>query len=176
MKVFIITGNRGEGKTTFLKKCVGELQRRNLALFGFYANNVKTTTGSEGYLIKNVTTLDSRLLCQRDIPSNMDDLHLADFWFDKRAIETGEQWLKEGFSNNSPVFILDEVGKFELDGYVWDKSINHLLRFEKGVLLMTVRDRFLQRVMEKYRLDKTNCSVIDSLLFTVELVDEIERG
>ena len=173
MKVVIITGKRGEGKTTFLKKCVEELQRRNRALFGFYAENVKTMEGNEGYLIKRVSSPESLLLCQRDNPS-AGNLHLADFWFDELAIKTGEQWLREGFKAENPFFILDETGKFEIDGHVWDNSIKHLLYLERGTLLMTVRDRFLRPVMEKYHLDKTNCQVVNDLLFTVELVNEIE--
>ena len=175
MKVVIVSGKRGEGKTSFLKKCVEALQQRNRALFGFYAENIKTPAGSEGYLITKVNTGESLLLCQRDNPIS-GNLHLADFWFDERAIKAGEQWLQEGFGTEKPFFILDEAGKFELDGHVWDNSIKHLLQLETGTLVMTVRDRFLKRVMEKYQLDKTNCLVINDLLFTVELVDEIERG
>jgi len=175
MKVIIISGKRGEGKTTFLRKCVKELQRRNSKLYGFYAENIKTAAGSEGYMITNVSTGKSLLLCQRDNPIK-GNLHLADFWFNEQAIEAGEQWLQEGFGAEKPFFILDEAGKFELDGHVWDNSIKHLLQLETGTLVMTVRDRFLKRVMEKYQLDKANCRIINDLLFTVELVDEIERG
>ncbi len=175
MRVVIVSGKRGEGKTTFLIKCVEELQRRNRALFGFYAENVKTPVGSEGYRIIKVGTGESLLLCQRDHPIS-GNLRLADFWFDERAIASGEQWLREGFVAENPIFILDEAGKFELDGHVWDNSIKQLLQLETGTLVITVRDRFLTRVMEKYQLDKANSMVTDDLLFTVELVDKIERG
>jgi len=173
MQVVIISGGRGEGKTTFLKRCVEELNRRERVLFGFYADNVKTAQGNEGYHIYKVNSGESMLLCQRDAPET-GNLNLADFWFDEQAIKTGEQWLQEGVGAKNSIFVLDEAGKFELDGHVWDKSIQQLLQLEKGMLLMTVRDRFLKEVMNKYGLNRSSCRVVDNLLFTVKFIDEID--
>ncbi len=175
MQVVIVSGERGEGKTSFLRQCVRELRRRNRALFGFYAVRVTTLQGQEGYRIDRVNSDDSLLLCRRE-KWDAASLKLADFWFDEQVIKTGEKWLKEGLRAPHPVFVLDEAGKFELDGFVWDSAIKRLLQFGKGTLLVAVRNRFVERVIEKYALNRAACRVVDSLLFTVEFVNEIERS
>lgn len=175
MQVVIVSGERGEGKTTFLRKCADELRRRNRTIFGFYAANVKTPDGNEGYRIYKANSSESLLLCERNA-SGRGNLKLLDFWFNEQAIKAGEQWLSEGFKTKSPLFLLDEAGKFELDGYVWDNIIKKMLRHNDGTLLMAVRNRFTERIMEKYGINKANSRIVNNLLFTVEFINEIKRG
>ena len=173
MKVIIISGERGEGKTTFLKKCIDELHNRQRPVFGFYAANTQTSLGNEGYRIYKVNSNESLLLCERNNPQT-GNISLADFWFNEKAVEAGEKWITEGIATENPVFVLDEAGKFEIDGYIWDSVIKKLLQLKSGTLLLTVRNRFVKRIMEKYHLNSTNCEIVNNLLFTVEFVDKIE--
>ncbi len=174
MKIIIISGGRGEGKTTLLKKCVDELHNRQRPVFGFYAANVVTFSGNEGYRINKVNSQKSLLLCERNNPKT-GSLNLADFWFDKQAINSGEEWLKEGFDTPNPIFTLDEAGKFELDGFVWDSILKEVLKQNRGTLMVTVRNKFVNKIIEKYQLNNHTLFVQDSLFFTVEFIDKIER-
>ncbi len=173
MKTIIISGERGEGKTTFLKKCIDELHNRQRPVFGFYAANIQTPSGNEGYRIYKANSSESLLLCERN-NAQTGNLNLVDFWFNEKAVKAGEKWLTEGIATENPIFVLDEAGKFEIDGYIWDSIIKMLLQLKSGTLLLTVRNRFVKRIMEKYHLNSTNCEVISNLLFTVEFVNKIE--
>jgi nucleoside-triphosphatase THEP1 len=174
MKVMIVSGERGEGKTTFLKKLSEELiNRKSISLAGFYAENIKDEQGREGYMIVNPASGKQKLLCKRESPET-GNLHLLDFWFDEEALKVGEQWLLSGIHEENPVFLLDEAGKFELDGHVWDAVLKKLLQHGKGTLVVAVRNKFVEKVVEKYQLNHHQPGIINNLLFTVELADEIE--
>ncbi len=172
MKIIIISGERGEGKTTFLKKTISELNKRNRTVYGFYAENTKDDSGKEGYRIYNVSSSDSQLLCKRNAPET-GNLNLLEFWFDENTITKGENWIRKGFEKNNPVFVLDEAGKFELDGFVWDNILKQILQQNKGTLIITVRNKFVTKVTEKYQLNSHDLYLQDNLLFTIEFVDKV---
>jgi nucleoside-triphosphatase len=172
MKVAIISGERGEGKTTFLKKAIKELHLRKRNIYGFYAENIKDDSDKEGYRIYDVSHSSSLLLCKRNAPET-GGLNLLEFWFNEDVIVSGEQWLRKGFYKDYPVFVLDEVGKFELDGFVWDSILKQILKQNSGTLIITVRNRFVKKVMEKYQLNSHNLITQENLLFTIEFVDKI---
>jgi len=155
MKITIISGKRGGGKTTFLKD---HLQKNKFAedkLFGFIAEN--KANGDE-YSICNITNKKCKTLCKRNSPET-GKLQLQDFWFNENTIKTGAQWLREGFKTNNPVFIIDEIGKFELDGFVWDNILKSILKNNKGELIITVRNKFLESVLNKYSI-RENAEII----------------
>jgi nucleoside-triphosphatase THEP1 len=174
MNIVIVSGERGEGKTTFLKKAAAELRNRGISLFGFFAGRVVDEQGREGYKIHKLPGGQKMLLCRRDAPET-GNLHLLDFWFDESAVSSGEKWLKAGFNCENPFFILDEAGKFELDGYVWDSVLQQLINNNKGTLIIAVRNKFTDKIIEKYKLNKHRLTVKSDLLFTIEFIDKIER-
>ncbi len=141
---------------------VSKLRAQSKSMVGFYAANVTTDDKKEGYLISEVSGEGKRMLCKRNAPET-GSLHLLEFWFDKSAIEAGVQWLKKGFNMEHPVFILDEVGKFELDGFVWDNVLREILSKNNGLLIMTVRDKFLKDVINQYGLKNHQLSVVTDL-------------
>ena len=52
--VFILTGERGAGKTTRLREVAAELIRRKFPVSGFIAEANRQDTGSTGYILKGV--------------------------------------------------------------------------------------------------------------------------
>ena len=146
MEVIIISGDRGEGKTTFLKKYINELSEKFSDIYGFYAEN---RNGSDEYVIHNLNSNKKEILCKRNSPET-GNLQIGDFRFDENSIKKGEIWIKKGFKADNPVFVIDEVGKFELDGLVWDNILKEIITLDKGVLVLTVRKNFLEAVIKKY--------------------------
>jgi len=172
MKVILVAGERGEGKTTFVKKTVKALKAKGKPIFGFYAENVIDSQNREGYELHNVASDKKIVLCRRDDPKT-GELHLMDFWFNTGSIKTGEEWLKQGFSSPDTIFFVDEAGKFELDGYVWNNILVDILNRNKGTLIVTVRNKFVAQIIEKYRLDSKYFTTVSNLLFTFEFADKI---
>ena len=175
MKVIIISGERGEGKTTFLKKAINELHKSSRTIYGFYAENIKDNTGREGYMIINASDHASLLLCKRNAPE-IGSLNLLEFWFNENTIASGEQWLNKGFGKKNPVFILDEAGKFELDGFVWNNILKQILNQNQGTLMVTIRNKLVKRVIEKYQLSNHDLEIENNLLFAIEFINKIERA
>ncbi len=97
-------------------------------------------------------------MCKRNSPET-GNLKIRDFWFDEKAVRTGENWLNEGFDASNPVFIIDEVGMFEIKGYVWNDVIKKIIALDRGTLIITVRHKFLNEVIRKFNLE--NVEIID---------------
>jgi nucleoside-triphosphatase THEP1 len=151
------------------------LNKRNRTVYGFYAENIKDDPGNDGYRIYDVSSSDSQLLCKRNAPET-GNLNLLEFWFDENTITNGEKWMHKGFEENNPIFVLDEAGKFELDGFVWDNILKQILQQNKGTLIVTVRNKFVKKIIEKYQLSSHDLYIQNNLLFTIEFIDKIERG
>lgn len=172
MKVILVSGERGEGKTTFVKKTAKALKAKGKPVFGFYAENVIDSQNREGYELHNVAYDKKIVLCRRDDPKT-GKLHLMDFWFNTDSIKTGEEWLRQGFSAPGSIFFVDEAGKFELDGYVWNNILIDILNRNKGTLIVTVRNKFVEQIIGKYRLNSKDFTTVSDLFFTVEFADKI---
>jgi nucleoside-triphosphatase THEP1 len=149
MKIVIITGKKGEGKTTFLKEFVNNLHINTENIYGFYTENISYKKNINGYVINAFNSEKKLLLCKRNSPET-GNLKLQDFYFDEKVIKSKNDCFRKGYKNPDAVFVIDEIGKFELDGFVWDKILKEILNNNTGKLIITVRDRFLENVIEKY--------------------------
>jgi nucleoside-triphosphatase len=149
VKIIIITGEKGKGKTTFLRKYLQKSGFDKSSTVGFYALN----TGDDGYEIVNISTMERALLCKRHSPET-GDIILQDFYFDQKVITLGEKWLAQGLTRNDPTFVIDEIGKFEIDGFVWNKVLKKIIENNTGTLIIVVRKKFLNQVVIYYGLDR----------------------
>ena len=149
MNITIITGARGAGKTSFLKEQIRTPEFSGKKITGFYAEN-----RGDGYEIVNLQQHEKVLLCKRNDPGT-GKLRLQDFYFSEAAIKTGKKWIEKNLRLANAVFVIDEAGRFELDGYVWDSLIRKVLKNNAGSLIMVVRKKFLEDVIKKYGLDNS---------------------
>jgi len=147
VNIVIITGERAAGKTTFLRHYLRQGSFASTSVVGFYAVN-----SGRGYKIVHVKDSRFAQLCVRD-DAAAGTLKINDFYFDEKVIMLGEQWLREGFQMDDPVFIVDEVGRFELDGRVWNNVLVDILHHGKGSLVLVVRKKFLNEVIKHYGMD-----------------------
>ncbi len=142
--VFILTGAQGEGKTTRLKELIGKLRSSGLSLYGFYANGYWENGQRSRFDLVDVQTGKQKLLCTNQ--SVLGFWRQGRFYFDPETIRWGTTLLdgdKEGLA------IMDEVGRFELDGKVWASPLMQLVQNDKPVL-MVVRQVFVQEVVDKF--------------------------
>jgi len=126
-KNFFITGKPGTGKTTLIKKIIGEL---NLDAGGFFTQEVREAGERIGF---DILTLDGRrgMLARKGMKSrfkvgrygvSLDDL-------DEVAVDSIRKALQE-----NKIVIIDEIGKMELFSEKFKDAVVQALDSENIVL------------------------------------------
>lgn len=91
--------------------------------------------------------------------SSDETISIGQYFLDKKAFETANYIVVHALQHPSPCFVLDEIGKLELNGQGHYDSLVQLLQHWQNDLLMVVRDSLLLEVVVTFSL--TNFAVIN---------------
>ena len=125
--VFIISGDKGSGKSTFLATVLSLLQMNGFVVHGFVALH---HLESDTYRIKNVTT-------NEEFPE---------------GVEKGLIWMEEMLEQSPDIAVIDEIGGYELQGRLWSDGFTRLIESDTP-LIFTVKTKHLHQVIEKWHID-----------------------
>lgn len=162
--VFILTGEQGEGKTTRLKELIVRLRNSGLSLYGFYAAGYWENGQRSRFDLVDVQTGKQKLLCANQSAPGF--WKQGRFYFDPETIRWGATLLE---GDKQGLAIMDEVGRFELDGKVWASSLKQLVQNDKPIL-MVVRRVFVREVIDKFGI------VNPQIIFPDDDLEEVAHG
>ena len=146
--IFTVTGEKESGKTTFLIDILSLLQMNGFVVGGFVALH---EVESDCYQIKDVKTNKMFPLMQRVAGFEKRPHH---FKFFSQGVEMGNNCIRELLEHPPDIAIVDEIGGYELRGKLWCSSFTQLL--ESSIpLIFTVKERLLDKVIEKWRMEAT---------------------
>jgi len=150
-KVIIITGEKGEGKTTKLLNIVRLLQNEGVQVIGFVAIGKWIKGVRHDYKLSDINSQESIILCTV-LPVKNYKKH-GKFYFNQAAINFGTKLLKTNSSKNL-VVVIDEIGPFELENKVWHPSLKDHLETTQNTVLISVRKKLVNNIIDKYNLKK----------------------
>ena len=129
--VFIITGPKGSGKTTFQHQVTTNLKQTGIKIKGFLATHDFQT---DSYSIFNIETHQKLLLAQR-----IDECKYSEnpFRFNKSTIEQGKEWLNDIINHPPDLALIDEIGIYELHGKVWSNQFTQICNTSIPILFST---------------------------------------
>ncbi len=160
-KVIIITGNKGDGKTTKIKKIIDLLRAANVGVVGFVAVGEWQNGERSKYTLVDILTGKMNVICTNAATEGYQK-H-GRFYFNPNTIEFGENVLAS-IPTKKNVVVIDEIGPFELNGEVWHNSLQRLIKNTNHVLLISVRNKLIDEVINKYKLK-------NMLVFDVKVPD-----
>ncbi len=151
-KVFLITGSKGEGKTTYTKNLIDFFKRHNSDVAGILSE--KITVGSEiaGYDLVNIETGDRDHFLRHGEMNG--DEKIGKFSICREGLAMGKRLLHSLSASHDKIVIIDEVGMLELQNGGWSENIDNLLGRSGNPLIMIVRDEFVDEVKKKWNLDE----------------------
>lgn len=149
--VFIITGETGSGKTTYLLKLIEVLRGKALSIAGFAALSVPDDGPSGSFNILDLESGKLHPLASRRFTEGWEQI--GNFYFNPAGIRMGNSILEDPLIINNDLIIVDEIGPFELDGKVWAKSLTQLLIGQNCSVLLVVREQLVSRVIQHWRLE-----------------------
>ena len=155
--IFIVTGNVSEGKTTLLADLSIKLQKKGIAVGGFYSPRIMDGDKTKGYDIVDAYTGESReFLRGAPEPEKAD---IGRYRIKKETLIKGHELLSPEQISDKKVVIIDEVGRLELEGNGWRNSLEYLIKVPGIILVLSVRKDFLEPVKEEFGL--ANAEIFD---------------
>lgn len=143
--IFIICGDKGSGKSTFLKDILSHLRTDGFVFNGFVALH---HLESDSYVIKNLITNEESLIMQRSAGFEKRPNHFKIF---PDGVENGNIWI-DGIIKQSPnIAVIDEIGGFELQGKLWHDGLTRILESDIS-LIFTVKTKHLDEVIKKWKI------------------------
>jgi nucleoside-triphosphatase THEP1 len=150
-KIFIVSGPRGKGKTTFLREVADLLRKKNLSVSGIIAEALTDGRESGGYDIVNLET-GERLAFLRNEDKYGND-RIGRFYICPEGLEGGKSVFTALLSAETDIVVIDEVGRLELRGQGWHDPVTDLLGKTGHNIIMTVRREFVEKIRDKWNLE-----------------------
>ena len=125
-KITIITGTKGEGKSTFLSGFISAIRDSGISIQGLFSPAIFTNGIKTGIAVENLATCERKQLAYFD-PGWDPEMKDREWRFDAGNIIWGNQVLKK-INTYSDILIVDEVGYLELEKHSGWNAIFPLLR------------------------------------------------
>jgi nucleoside-triphosphatase THEP1 len=147
--VLLLTGEPGSGKTLALQALLEDLSTAGILAGGILAPGTYTDCGQKDYGLELVPRNTVYRLSSRTAYPGWQAI--GGFFFNPEAVSAGLRHLSSLARKKYSLYLLDEIGPFELDGRVWAPAIPGLLR--RGLpMIWTVRPRILEQVKTRWVL------------------------
>ncbi len=159
-RLFLITGKKHSGKTTFVKKLIERLKKENLIIAGFTAPSVYEGVFLLGFDLSDVRSSRRAKFARRKSTAD-------GFVFSEEGYRFGRKILEGKKTQNADLIIIDEFGLMELEGGGWRKNVDSLLENQK-CLLLVVREELVERVEQLY--SNPPCRKFDATEKSVEKI------
>lgn len=149
-KVFIITGRVGAGKTSYIKELTEDFNSKEIKICGIYANRVMNNEQTVGYDLIDIATGTAEVFLR--INNNCAANKIGKYEIFSKALALGIRRLNSLKNSDVNTIVIDEIGKLELNGQGWASVFNDLIKNTDKQLIITVRDSFVNKVIDKWNI------------------------
>ncbi len=148
--VFIITGEQGQCKTTFLHLVLSLTVGANVRVRGVLAPGHVRDGRRSGFTLIDLATGEHEELCSID-PDPRCEVH-GRYYFRPEGLAFGRRALVPPDPRETDLMVIDEVGRFELQGAVWADQIDRLVTLPHPPMVWTVRRRLLDTAIQNWEI------------------------
>jgi len=149
-KIFIITGQQGSGKTTFLSELINHLKAEGISVGGFIAHGFWKDNIRDGFELEDLQTGEKIVLSQSEPVAKWKKFRR--FYFNPEGFKFGEKILSPERSENMDLIAIDEIGPFELEGKGWRKAIDNLIQETNKPMIWVCRKNILSEIIAEFNL------------------------
>jgi nucleoside-triphosphatase len=146
----MIIGNKSEGKSELAESIVRCLLYQGKTIQGIIEKGFWKGNQRSHFVLHDISTTTEMTLCKTEKEPHW--LSLGSYYFNPEAIQYGNRLFDNTLITNPDLVVVDEVGKLELEGNLWDLSIQKLLMEGNFHQLWTVRRDFVRDAISYYNL------------------------
>jgi nucleoside-triphosphatase THEP1 len=148
-KVFILTGEKHEGKTTFAAALAEALKKQGIASGGFLAPGKFENNRRSEFDILDLKTGKQRPLCSIHLKEGES---IGPFCFDPSGQQLGNQILSPGHLEDVDVVFIDEIGPLEIKDQGWAPAIDKLMNEPNRTHIWIIRKGLVDEAIQKWEL------------------------
>ncbi len=148
--ILLLTGGTGSGKTKALEETMLDLDSSGLSIGGILAPGRYLGSGEKEFDLKLIPDGNEYFLSTRIQYAGWETI--GGFRFNPEAITAGLNHLLSLPQKHFHLYLLDEIGPFELDGQLWAQAIPVLIK-QQVPMIWTVRKRIIEQVCIKWNID-----------------------
>jgi len=141
--VFAVSGDKNSGKTTFLQNVITVLHARGINAQGFLALH---DLPHDLYHLQNIQSQEKFPFMKRRFPPQPWPNHFKIY---DEGILAGNNLINNALIHQPDLFVIDELGAFELDGRIWHDGFSKLIA--AGIpLIFSTHTRHLSAIIAKW--------------------------
>lgn len=148
--VFIITGERGAGKSVVLAGAAAALKYEGFRIGGISAPGLWKDGKRDGFDIVDLMTDRRTELCRVNGPADWPKT--GKFRFRPEGLEFGRKALSPENLRTADIVAIDEIGPWELDGGGWAPELEKLLKEDGRPLVLVIRKELLEKARERWNI------------------------
>ena len=161
-KIYIITGEQGEGKTSFLVDLIEKLKSENIKLSGFYNRGFWKEDQRSGFDLIDIQTKQVYPFC--NVEKRKGWLKIQKYFFNPETIEFGRKIIARD-NRNINFLVIDEIGLLDIKGELWGPVIDQLIHRYETPMIWVIRKAFINEVVRHWAIE--NHDVFDIQLNTL---------
>ncbi len=176
-KVIILTGEKGAGKTTLLRRVIENIKAQNVSVGGILSPRVIENNVTIGYDVVDIRSNNREPFLRISDNQNLETI--GRYRILPEGLEMGSEVLLSENNLLNKVVVIDEVGALELHSHGWAGNLNELMRVSNCRLLLTVRDGFIDQVLQKWNINREdvyNISEFDHPTICKMILEKISQG
>ena len=155
--LWLVTGQRGVGKTTFCRALIAHARTQNWDVAGLLSPAVFEGQHKTGILLEDVRSGETRPLAS-STPQAAFDLQLGAWYFDRSSLAWGSNILESSLPCD--LLIVDELGPLELKQHMGWWSALDILRRDLGcdqyrLALVVIRPELQETAHNLFAFSKT---------------------
>jgi nucleoside-triphosphatase THEP1 len=162
-QIVIITGGIQQGKTTFVKNVITNLQKHNIQIAGFLALGIDEKGVRKGFNLFDIQTSRQVELCTKEFKEEW--FKYGPYYFNPEGLKCGKEILSLDNLSGKQLAVIDEIGPLEMDNKGWNSAIERITGNSVIPHLWVVRKSIVKRIIRKWNIgnayifDIKECSI-----------------
>jgi len=147
--IFIITGEKDAGKSTYARRLVSELQDMKLRIEGFLSIGEGLSGSRKRFDLLDLAVMQSWPLCETEMKPGT--INCGQYYFNPETIKRGNKIIRDAIQHKADMIVMDEIGRCELDGLLWDSALRKALTSSSGLMLVTA-SKNVEKIVSGYAI------------------------
>lgn len=164
-RIFILSGERGQGKTWYIREIINLLRQEEITVSGIYSDRVMNEDTTIGYDVVDIKSGEREVFLRLTGEPQFEQI--GRYYIHPNGLRMGTNSLLTTGSD-CDIVVIDEVGQLELKDRGWSDSLNQLRHRNQRHLLLTTRTRYADELIS--RLNGADILVYDLSAYSPEAI------
>jgi len=170
-QIFILSGERGQGKTGYAREIINLLRQEEITVNGIYSDRVMNEDKTIGYDVVDIKSGKREVFLRLSGEPQFEQI--GRYFIHPNGLRMGINSLQVT-SPHCDLVIIDEIGQLELKGKGWVDNLDQLINLASSHLLLTTRAQYTDELVR--RLNGAEISVYDISMYRPETIGHSVLG